>query len=180
MININTLKHVHLIGIGGVGVSGIAEILLSKGISISGSDICPNNLTKKLEKHSDSIYYEHSKENINPSIDLVVYSSAIDNSNPEIIRAKELNIPILSRSELLGSLMKTYKDSVAIAGSHGKTTTTSMISVIFDATNLSPTLLIGAEVSEIGGNVKIGDNNLLVTEACEYRDNFLDFNRVVI
>lgn len=176
MINIKTLKHVHLIGIGGVGVSGIAEILLSKGISISGSDICPNNLTKKLEKYSDSIFYEHSKENINSSIDLVVYSSAINNSNPEIIRAKELNIPMLSRSELLGLLMKTYKNTIAIAGSHGKTTTTSMISVIFDSTNLSPTLLIGAEVSEIGGNVKIGGTDLLVTEACEYRDNFLDFN----
>ena len=175
MIEINKLKHVHLIGIGGIGVSAIATILLSKEIIVSGSDIHSSEITKKLEANGANIFYSHSEKNINKDIDLVVYTSAVNDLNPEISKAKELNIALLSRSEMYGLIMQDYKHSIAIAGAHGKTTATAMTSVIFNSTDLDPTLLIGAEVPEINGNAKIGNGDIFITESCEYRENFLDF-----
>lgn len=175
MIELNKLKHVHLIGIGGVGVSGVAMILLNKGISVSGSDIRSSVITKKLESYGAHIFYTHDENNITDDIDLIVYTSAVNELNPEINKAKTLGIEMLSRSQMYGLIMKDYKTSIAIAGAHGKTTTTSMVSVIFNSTELDPTLLIGAIVPEIGSNVKVGNSDIFITEACEYRENFLDF-----
>ncbi|MBN2259384.1 MAG: UDP-N-acetylmuramate--L-alanine ligase [Clostridiales bacterium] len=176
MIEINSLKHVHLVGIGGIGVSALAEILLNKDIKVSGSDIHSSEITRHLETLGANIIYEHSGENINSDIDLLVYTSAVNDSNPELKKAKELSIPLMSRSEMQGLIMKDFKFSIAIAGAHGKTTTTSMTSVIFNHTEIDPTVLIGAVVPEIGGNAKIGKGNVLITEACEYKENFLDFH----
>ena len=175
MIDLNKLKHVHLIGIGGVGVSGVAMILLNKGINVSGSDIRSSVITKKLESNGAHIFYTHDENNITDDIDLIVYTSAVNDLNPEINKAKTMGIKMLSRSEMYGLIMKDYKTSIAIAGAHGKTTTTSMVSVIFNSTELDPTLLIGAIVPEIGSNVKVGNGDIFITEACEYRENFLDF-----
>ena len=174
MIEINSLKNVHLIGIGGIGVSALAEILINRSIKVTGSDIHSSKITKHLETLGVEIFYSHSEDNIHSDIDLLVYSSAVDDNNAEMKKAKNLQIPIMSRSEIQGIIMKDFESSIAIAGAHGKTTATSMTSVIFNQTNLDPTVLIGAIVPEIGA--KIGNSDIIITEACEYKENFLDFH----
>ncbi|MEA3423679.1 MAG: UDP-N-acetylmuramate--L-alanine ligase [Bacillota bacterium] len=176
MIEINSLKNVHLIGIGGIGVSALAEILINNDIKVTGSDIRSSEITNHLETLGVEIFYNHSEDNIHSDIDLLVYSSAVGENNAEMKKAKDLQIPMMSRSEMQGTIMKDFKSSIAIAGAHGKTTATSMTSVIFNQTNLDPTSLIGAIVPEIGGNAKIGKKDIIITEACEYRENFLDFH----
>ncbi len=173
-INLKNIKKIHFIGIGGIGMSAIAEIMMNQGFSISGSDLKISNITTKLENKGANIYIGHSVDNVKDS-DLVVYTSAVGLDNPELSRAKEIGISILDRAEMLGLLMKNYKNSIAISGAHGKTTTTSMSSLIFNDADLNPTILVGGELKQIGGNVKIGSNDFLITEACEYKENFLKF-----
>ncbi|WIF95684.1 UDP-N-acetylmuramate--L-alanine ligase [Caminicella sporogenes] len=173
-INNKDINRIHFIGIGGIGMSGIAEILLNNGYAVSGSDLKPSHITNKLKEKGAKIYIGHSEKNVD-NADLVVYTSAVKSDNPEIHKAKQLGIPILDRAQMLGEIMKEYKRSLAIAGAHGKTTTTSMISLIFEHANLNPTILIGGELKEINGNVKIGNKDYLITEACEYQENFLKF-----
>ncbi|SKC91220.1 UDP-N-acetylmuramate--L-alanine ligase [Maledivibacter halophilus] len=174
-LNKKKVNNIHLIGVGGIGMSALAEIILNKGFNVSGSDIKSSNITKKLENKGVKIYIGHHEDNIVDS-DIIVYTSAVKFDNPEIIKAKKLNIPIIDRAEMLGRLMQDYKTSIAIAGAHGKTTTTSMISLILEHAKFDPTILVGGELDEIGGNVKVGNNDLLITEACEYKENFLKFN----
>lgn len=175
MLDIKNMKHIHLIGIGGIGVSAIAEILHTQNYTVSGSDLSSSEITKNLENKGIKIYYRHEASNIE-NVDLVVYSSAIPLDNPELLKANELNILTIDRAKMLGEILKTYKNSVAISGAHGKTTTTSMISVILSDSKLDPTLLIGGEVKELGGNAKFGKGDIIVTEACEYKESFLNFN----
>ncbi len=168
------IKHVHFIGIGGSSMSGLAEILLSQGYKVSGSDIKSSNATQKLERKGARVFVGHKPENIdNP--DLVVYTVAVKEDNSEMVRAHELNIPTIDRAELLGLLMKKHPFGVAVAGTHGKTTTTSMIATIMIAANADPTVHIGGELDCIGGNTKIGDSDYFITEACEYYGSFLKF-----
>ncbi|WP_432667518.1 UDP-N-acetylmuramate--L-alanine ligase [Wukongibacter baidiensis] len=169
------LNRVHLIGIGGIGMSALAEILLDKGFNVSGSDIKSSHITEKLKKNGVKLFIGHHEDNVVGS-DIIVYTSAVKSDNPELTKAKSLDIPALDRAEMLGKLMNDYKTSVAVAGAHGKTTTTSMISLIFEHADFDPTILVGGELREIGGNVKVGNNDLLITEACEYKENFLKFN----
>lgn len=173
MIDLENIKHVHCIGIGGIGLSGLAEILLNNGIKVSGSDMKENDITDRLIEKGAQIYLGHREKNID-SADLLVYSSAVSPDNPEITAAEKKGIPILSRAELLGQLMKSRKYSVAVAGAHGKTTTTSMISLILNKSQKDPTILVGGNLPEIGGNVRVGHSDYFVTEACEYRDSFLE------
>jgi len=172
MINLSDYKNIHCIGIGGVGVSAIAEILLSRGYNVSGSDMKQSDLTDRLAADGVKVYIGHSAENVEDA-ELIVYSAAIAEENPEVIRAREKNIPLASRAEVLGVLMDDFKNSIAICGTHGKTTTTSMVSLILDHAKLDPTILVGGNLAEIGGNVKVGQSEFFVTEACEYRDSFL-------
>lgn len=172
MIQLSEYKNIHCIGIGGVGLSAIAEILLSRGYRVSGSDMKQSEITDRLEKHGVQIYIGHRAENVE-NADLIVYSAAIAEENPEIIRAREKNIPLASRAEVLGTLMDDFENSIAISGTHGKTTTTSMVSLILEHAKLAPTILVGGNLAEIGGNVKVGSSQYFVTEACEYRDSFL-------
>ena len=139
---------------------------------MSGSDMKQSEITDKLEKHGVKIYIGHRAENVEEA-DLIVYSAAIAEENPEIIRARERNIPLASRAEVLGTLMDDFENSIAISGTHGKTTTTSMVSLILEHAGLEPTILVGGNLAEIGGNVKVGNGQYFVTEACEYRDSFL-------
>lgn len=173
MINLSAYKNIHCIGIGGVGVSAIAEILLARGYNVSGSDMKQSDLTDRLAADGVKIYIGHSAENVE-NADLIVYSAAIAEENPEVIRAREKNIPLASRAEVLGVLMDDFKNSIAISGTHGKTTTTSMVSLILENAKLEPTILVGGNLAEIGGNVKVGSGDYFVTEACEYRDSFLE------
>ncbi|MBO5208550.1 MAG: UDP-N-acetylmuramate--L-alanine ligase [Lachnospiraceae bacterium] len=167
--------HVYFIGIGGISMSGLAEILLSEGFKVSGSDRQESPLTQTLSEKGASIYYGHQKENLSIVPDLIVYTSAIKEDNPEMIAGKELNVPFLSRAQLLGQMMKNYKLPIAVSGTHGKTTTTSMLSQILLEGNTDPTLSIGGIYQPINGNIRVGKSDYFVTEACEYTNSFLSF-----
>ncbi len=170
-------KKVHFIGIGGISMSAIAIILLKNGFTVSGSDISENENVKELEEKGIKVYIGHKKENIKDDLDIVVYSKAIHDDNEEIIEAKNKNILLMSRSEILGQIMTNYKERICIAGTHGKTTTTSLIAKVLFDKNLDPTINVGGIVDEIGGNSYIGENqNLFIAEACEYTNSFLDFS----
>ena len=173
MINLLDFKQIHCIGIGGIGLSAIAEILMMKGYTVTGSDMNESEMTDRLIEKGAHIFLGHRAKNVDGS-GLVVYSAAVSSDNPEIVRAHELNIPTVTRAEMLGELMKGYKNSIAISGTHGKTTTTSMISLILEKAHKEPTILVGGNLSEIGGNVKVGKSDYFVTEACEYMDSFLN------
>ena len=170
-------KKVHFIGIGGISMSAIALILLKNDFIVSGSDISENDNVKELEGKGIKVYIGHKKENIQSDLDIVVYSKAIHDDNEEIIEAKNKKILLMSRSEILGQIMTNYKERICIAGTHGKTTTTSLVSKVLLDKNLDPTINVGGIVDEIGGNSHIGkDQNLFVAEACEYTNSFLDFS----
>ncbi len=174
-INFSRPIHVHFIGIGGISMSGLAEILLEEHFTVSGSDAKESPLTKKLSDEGAVIHYGQRASNITDDIDAVVYTAAIHPDNPEFVRAKELHIPMLTRAELLGQLMKNYDLPIAIAGTHGKTTTTSMVSHIFLAGDCDPTISVGGILPSIGGNIRVGNSETFITEACEYTNSFLSF-----
>ena len=167
--------HVHFIGIGGISMSGLAEILLKENFTISGSDSKSSALTEHLTNLGATIFYPQKAENIIEGIDVVVYTAAIHEDNPEYAEAKNQNIPMLSRAELLGQLMKNYATPIAISGTHGKTTTTSMLSHILLEAETDPTISVGGILNAIGGNIRVGNSDIFVTEACEYTNSFLNF-----
>ena len=174
-INFEKPIHIHFIGIGGISMSGLAEILLEEGFTVSGSDSKESPLTKKLESEGAIIHYGQCAENISDGIDCVVYTAAINKANPELMEAVARKIPMLTRAELLGQLMKNYKTPIAVSGTHGKTTTTSMISHILLAADLDPTISVGGILKAIGGNIRVGKSETFITEACEYTNSFLSF-----
>lgn len=172
MIDLSQYKKIHCIGIGGIGLSAIAEILLSRGYEVSGSDMKESAETVRLASKGARVFIGHRAENADEA-DLLVFSAAVGHDNPEMKRAEERGIPILSRAQMLGLLMQEYENSIAVSGTHGKTTTTSMVSLILDRAKLEPTILVGGNLAEIGGNVKVGHSRYFITEACEYMDSFL-------
>lgn len=169
-LNEHDFKKVHFIGIGGISMSGIAYLLLNKGYEVSGSDRSLTEITKHLKDEGAEIFIGQSKDNIKNS-DLVVYTDAILDDNEEIIAARKLDIPVVSRGVFLGALMRNYENSIAVSGSHGKSTATSMISKILLNSKEDATILLGGELDEMKGNVHVGDQKYLVTEACEYKGN---------
>lgn len=174
-LNFNEPIHIHFIGIGGISMSGLAEILLEKDFTISGSDAKESDLTRTLAAKGAAIFYGQSAGNITAGIDLVVYTAAIHPDNPEFAAAKTKGIPMLSRAELLGQIMDNYEKSIAIAGTHGKTTTTSMFGEILLAAKADPTITVGGILPSIGGNLRVGSSSVFVSEACEYTNSFLNF-----
>ena len=174
-VNFNNPVHIYFIGIGGISMSGLAEILLNENFTVSGSDMKESDLTTLLSERGATIFYGQRYENITDDIDVVVYTSAIKEDNPEWQAMKDKKIPSLSRAQLLGQLMKNYELPVAISGTHGKTTTTSMISEILLKADTDPTLSIGGIYKSIGGNIRVGQGKYFVTEACEYTNSFLSF-----
>ncbi|MDE7414860.1 MAG: UDP-N-acetylmuramate--L-alanine ligase [Lachnospiraceae bacterium] len=174
-INFNNPIHVHFIGIGGISMSGLAQILIKAGFTVSGSDSKKSPLTQHLVSMGAKINYPQMASNINDSIDLVVYTAAIAQDNPEFTAAAEKQIPLMTRADLLGQIMKNYKMPIAISGTHGKTTTTSMVSEVLLAADADPTLSIGGILKSIGGNIRVGRSDYFVTEACEYTNSFLSF-----
>ena len=169
--------HVYFMGIGGISMSGLAQILIQEGFKISGSDTKESAMTKALEEKGIKIFYGQKAENITASdpIDVVVYTAAVHPDNPEFMAAKEAGLPMLTRAELLGQIMLEYDLPVAISGTHGKTTTTSMLSKILLEAGTDPTLSIGGVFKDIGGNIRVGKSEYFVTEACEYTNSFLSF-----
>ncbi|NQT54723.1 MAG: UDP-N-acetylmuramate--L-alanine ligase [Desulfobacteraceae bacterium] len=165
-------KHIHFVGIGGIGMSGIAELLINLGYEVSGSDLKDTAITKNLASLGGHIFREHKSENVKGA-DVVVYSSAVGRDNPEILEAKERYIPVIPRAEMLAELMR-LKYGVAIAGAHGKTTTTSMVASILTCGQLDPTVVIGGRLDIWGGsNAKLGQGDILVAEADESDGSFL-------
>lgn len=170
-----TNKKIHFIGIGGISMSGIAEITKSLGATVSGSDITETEITKNLEKKEMFIKYGHHPEMIKDA-DIIVYTAAIHEDDPERIETKKLNKENYERAEFLGIISKQYKNCLCISGTHGKSTTTGMVSMCFLEAKLNPTIQIGAILSEINGNTKIGSKDYLIMESCEYVDSFLHFH----
>ena len=171
-------KHIHFIGVGGIGMSGIAELLLEQGFKISGSDINDSELISNLKSKGAIIYIGHNPKNISNS-DLVVYSSAIQLENCEIIKAKQTGVPTIKRAEMLGELIKLKEISVGVAGTHGKTTTASLIGNLLSYGNQDPTLIIGGLVQSLKSNSKLGNGNIIVVEADEYDKSFLSMQPTI-
>ncbi|MDO8685272.1 MAG: UDP-N-acetylmuramate--L-alanine ligase [Clostridiales bacterium] len=172
---LSEIKKVHFTGIGGISMSGLAEILKSRGCEISGSDLKLSPLTGKLSALGIKIFEGHSEANIDDA-DIVVYTAAVKQDNPELTGAVSRGIPIIERATLLGSIMDKYPYSVAVSGTHGKTTTSSMIASILIEEGLNPTIHLGGELPKIGGTTYIGSEDYFVAEACEYCGSFLKFN----
>ena len=166
---------VHFIGIGGISMSGLAEILMDEGFQVSGSDMKESELTRHLEAKGAKVVYGQRAANISDDMDVVVFTAAVHPDNPEFAEAKRRGIPMLSRAELLGQMMRNYRQSLGVAGTHGKTTTTSMITEILLAADADPTISVGGILNSIGGNIRVGGSDLFVTEACEYTNSFLHF-----
>ena len=168
------IKHIHFVGIGGAGMIGIARLLLKKGYKVSGSDINDTYELKKIKKEGAKVFIGHDKTNIKKA-NLIVVSTAIDNKNPEILEGVKNGITIIPRAEMLGSIMRGY-ESIAIAGSHGKTTTTSMVAKIFNTAELSPTYVVGGKVLSTDENSDLGMGNYLIAEADESDGSFTHLN----
>lgn len=167
--------HIHFIGIGGISMSGLAEILLQENFTISGSDAKASALTRALEEKGAHIYIGQRASNLTDSVKLVVYTAAIHPDNPEYACAVEKGLPMLTRAQLLGQIMHNYEIPIAISGTHGKTTTTSMVSHILLEGGCDPTISVGGILPAIGGNIRVGQSETFVTEACEYTNSFLSF-----
>ncbi|HSW68805.1 MAG TPA: UDP-N-acetylmuramate--L-alanine ligase [Gammaproteobacteria bacterium] len=165
------IKHIHFVGIGGVGMAGIAEVLLSQGYRVSGSDLTDNALTKRLHSIGAEIFHDHQAQHVKQA-DVVVRSSAVHMDNPEIIAARQAHIPIVPRAEMLGELMR-FRYGIAIAGTHGKTTTTSLVTSILAEEGVDPTFVIGGRLNSAGSNARLGTGRYLVAEADESDASFL-------
>ena len=175
----SSIKKLHFIGIGGIGMSGIAEILLDQGFGVSGSDRSLSEVTERLQKLGASIYEGHRAENIAADVDTVVYSSAVQSENPEMIEAQRRKIPVVRRAEMLAEVMR-LKYGIGIAGTHGKTTTTSMTSLVLLEGGLDPTVIVGGKLSGLGGtNARLGRGEFIVVEADEYDRSFLSITPTI-
>jgi UDP-N-acetylmuramate--alanine ligase len=175
-IDFNKPCRVHFIGIGGISMSGFAEYLHNLGFQVSGSDSHKSKITEHLRGLGIEVFYGQRKGNITSDIEVVVYTAAIRNDNEEFIAVNDMGIPSLNRAELIGQLMLNFEDSIAISGTHGKTTVTSMLSLIFIDGNLDPTISVGGILDAIGGNMRMGYTDHFIAEACEYTNSFLEFN----
>ncbi len=171
-------KHIHFVGIGGIGMSGIAELLLNLGYKVSGSDLYTSAITDNLAALGGMIYSGHQGQCVNGA-DVVVTSSAIAETNPEVVAARDAGIPVIQRAEMLAELMRLKKFGIAIAGSHGKTTTTSMVSWMMTMAGLDPTIVVGGKVDSLGGNARLGEGEFLVAEADESDGSFLKLSPVL-
>ena len=168
-------RKIHMIGIGGVSMSGIAEILKHWGFNVTGSDASQSEYTDSLIAHNIPVVIGHDMENV-ANADLVVYTAAISQEDPELVKARQLYIPTIERSDFLGLLTKVFNDTICISGTHGKTTTTSMISSCFLEGKLDPTIQVGAYLNQINGNYRLGNSEYFIIEACEYVESFLKFS----
>ena len=177
MIDIKKYHNVYFVGIGGISMSGIAVILKNWNYEVSGSDSTKSSQTDWLERQGIKVNIPQVGDNINSNIDLVVYTAAIKEDNPELVKARELNIPCIERGEFLGELTKLFKDTIGIAGTHGKTSTTSMVSSIFLEAGLDPSIQVGAVLDLINGNYRVGNSDYFIIEACEYHESFLNFKQ---
>jgi len=172
-------EKIHFVGIGGSGMSGIAEVLLAIGFDVTGSDISDSETVRRLKKLGAKVFLGHRMDNVENDVDVVVFSSAINDTNPELKKAKKMNIPIIPRAEMLSELMR-LKRGIAVAGTHGKTTTSSMIGNIFLTAKLNPTTIIGGKLFNIDSNAKLGKGEFLICEADESDGSFLKLSPEIV
>ena len=172
------IQHIHLVGIGGSGMSGIAEVLLTLGYKVSGSDLQETDTTRRLRELGGNIFIGHDASNIGEA-QVVVISSAVAQTNPEVVAAREKVIPVIPRAEMLAELMR-LKYGVAIAGAHGKTTTTTMVATVLAQGGLDPTMVIGGRVNALGSHARLGRSDLLVAEADESDGSFLKLSPTIV
>ena len=172
---LDNIKKAHFIGIGGISMSGLAEILNFRGILVTGSDVNETEITNHLREKGISVVIGQRGENIPADCELVIYTAAVKEDNPELVAAQQMGVHVIDRAELLGCIMGLYKNSVGVAGTHGKTTTTSMVSEAMIHAGLDPTLNIGGIFTAIGANFRIGESDYFVAESCEYFDSFVKF-----
>ncbi len=173
--NIKKYKNIHMIGIGGVSMSGIAAILKNWGFTVTGSDTSDSENVQILIQKGIKVVIGHSLEDVVNS-DIVVYSAAVKQDDPEMLEAKKLNIPTIERADFLGELTRCYKDTICVSGTHGKTTTTSMIALCFLEALQEPSIQVGAYLKQLGGNYMVGNSEHFIIEACEYVESFLKFS----
>ena len=173
--NLKKYKNIHMIGIGGVSMSGIAAILNNFGFNVTGSDAADSDTLKELSDKGIKVSVGHDLNSI-ASSDVVVYSAAIKEDDPEMLEAKKLNIPTIERADFLGALTRCYEDTICISGTHGKTTTTSMISLCFIEALKDPSIQVGAVLKDLNGNYRVGNSEHFIIEACEYVESFLKFS----
>ena len=174
-IDFNKPCRVHFIGIGGISMSGFAEYLHTNGFTVSGSDSQKSDITDHLQNLGIQVYWGQRASNITPDIDIVVYTAAIKPDNEEFMEVQRQGLPMLNRAEFIGQLMLNFDNAIAVSGTHGKTTTTSMLSLIFIEGGLDPTISVGGILDAIGGNIRMGKSEHFITEACEYTNTFLEF-----
>lgn len=172
-IDFNKPAKVHFIGIGGISMSGLAEILMERGFTVSGSDSRQSELTDMLAFRGAKVYYGQRAGNLADDLAVVVYTAAVHPDNAEFAEAMRRGLPMLTRAQLLGQIMKNYPHAVAVAGTHGKSTTTSMLTEILLKADMDPTISVGGMLDSIGGNIRTGKSGYFVTEACEYTNSFL-------
>ena len=177
--DINTPCHVHFIGIGGSSMSGLARILIEKGFTVTGSDNSEGKETDALKADGCPVYIPQSGDNVTDDIDLAVYTAAIHDDNPELIEIRKRGIPDISRADFLGAISSNYNNSVCVSGTHGKTTTTSLITDICIEAGLDPTVSVGGVIETIGGNMRVGASDTFITEACEYTNSFLSLHPTI-
>ena len=171
------IDHVHFVGIGGVGMGGIAEVMVNLGYSVSGSDMARNALVQRLESLGARVFIGHDESNVE-GVDVVVVSSAISKDNPEVVVARRNRVPVIRRAEMLGELMR-FKQGIAIAGTHGKTTTTSLVASLLTEGGLDPTYVIGGKLTSSSTNAYLGQSEWLVAEADESDASFLSLQPVI-
>lgn len=171
-------ERVHFVGIGGAGMSGIAKVLLEMGFQVSGSDVAAKETTRRLEEMGAHVFIGHDARHVDENVDVVVVSTDVPANNPEVVNARKMNKTVIHRSEVLAKLLNE-RFGIAVAGAHGKTTVTSMISLILEKAGLDPTILIGGDLPEIGGNAKLGNSQYLVAEADESDQSFLRYRPAV-
>ncbi len=172
--NLGHFKNIHMIGIGGTSMSGIAEILNFWNFKVTGSDASDSENIEKLLDHNIPVTIGHDLEMVEKA-DIVIYTAAIAINDPELVRARELNIPTIERADFLGEITKAFSDTICVSGTHGKTTTTSMISTCFIEGKMDPTVQVGAILKQLNGNYRIGNSEFFILEACEYVESFLKF-----
>lgn len=178
-VDFNKPIKLHFTGIGGISMSALAEIMMDRGFTVTGSDMQHSDIADHLESLGATVFYGQREENVADDVELLIYTAAVHEDNPELIAAGKKNIPTITRADFLGQIMTNFEVAIGVAGTHGKTTTTSMLSQVMMTADMDPTILVGGIMPAIQGNIRVGHSGHMITEACEYTNSFLSFRPTI-